>query len=171
MRQRFICRSRGRGFTLIELVVVVAIISVLAGVIIPMTGSVLAKSKIAAATANLTGLRTAMTRYFELHSIYPSCDSGNPCSPRFYNCHRSWDANWVFNHGNCLKPYLDKPAGNDPWGTPWYYHLHLNSEYTFLGSYGPDRSQQGYGPGHSGPGACCPHDDIVIFLGRYDLGF
>jgi type IV pilus assembly protein PilA len=62
--------SRDRGFTLIELMIVVAIIGVLAALAIPNFMRFQARSKQAEAKSNLKGLYTAENTYFAENSVY-----------------------------------------------------------------------------------------------------
>ena len=65
------CPSRS-GFTLTELVVVVAILVVLAGVLVPAIGSYVDKSKIARAQSDMKEIGNAFTRYDSDTSVWPS---------------------------------------------------------------------------------------------------
>lgn len=51
-------RRTGRGFTLVELVIVIAVIAVLSAVLIPVFGNIVADAKVAAMRANLTTLNS-----------------------------------------------------------------------------------------------------------------
>lgn len=63
--------SENRGFTLIELMVVVGVILILASIAIPQFAMYRTRGYNAAATADLKNLRTAMEAYFAGHERYP----------------------------------------------------------------------------------------------------
>ena len=57
-------RSRARGFTLIELMIVVVIAAILAAIAVPMWSSYVQRGKIVDATSHLGDLRTQMEKFF-----------------------------------------------------------------------------------------------------------
>ena len=66
-----------KGFTIIEIIVVVAIIAVLASIILANVTSYNIKSKDAAAKSNLNNLLTAVVKYYEINGTYEGAlDSG-----------------------------------------------------------------------------------------------
>src|SRR5439155_1098367 len=64
-------RWNARGFTLIELMIVVAIIGVLASIAVPLYANVTARSRIAKAQADIRSLVTAVSMYQSHMSTYP----------------------------------------------------------------------------------------------------
>jgi prepilin-type N-terminal cleavage/methylation domain-containing protein len=62
--------TRNKGFTLIEILVVVAIIGVLAGVVILMLDNAQAKSRDARRIADMSSLKTALMMYKEANGVY-----------------------------------------------------------------------------------------------------
>jgi type IV pilus assembly protein PilE len=66
-----------KGFTLIELMIVVAIIGILASIAIPSYNDYTKKGKAAEATANLADLRVKMEQYFQDNRTYV----GGNCAP------------------------------------------------------------------------------------------
>jgi general secretion pathway protein G len=64
---------RHRGFTLIELMIVVAIIGVLATIALPKFADLLRKSTEGTSKGNLAGLRSALTVYYaDMEGQYPA---------------------------------------------------------------------------------------------------
>jgi len=70
-------RNHQNGFTLIELMIVVAIIGILAAIAIPNFLSYQLKSKAAEAKSNLGGIRTGEQAYFAENDAFLAC-SANP---------------------------------------------------------------------------------------------
>ena len=66
-----------KGFTLIELMIVVAIIGILAAIAIPNFLKFQAKSKQSEAKTNLKGIYTAETGYFGENNAYSGFDDAN----------------------------------------------------------------------------------------------
>lgn len=66
-----------KGFTLIEIMIVVAIIGILASIAIPGYQNYVKKGKAAEATANLATLRIQMEQYFQDNKTYV----GGNCTP------------------------------------------------------------------------------------------
>jgi len=102
---------RNRGFTLIEVLVVLVILGVLAALIVPNVLSSVDDARVTAARADISNLMQSLKRYKLDNQRFPTSEQGldallhkpaaNPVPP-----------NW--------KPYLDKlPA--DPWGRPYQY--------------------------------------------------
>ena len=75
--------QRPTGFTLIELIVTVAIIAILAGIALPSYTSYIVRGKITEATSNLLAMRTKMEQYFQDNRMYVSPGGGvlAPCAP------------------------------------------------------------------------------------------
>ncbi len=64
--------SKAHGFTLVELVIVVLILSVLAAIVIPQFASSTDDAKLASLDSSLAGLRNAVDLYYQQHGHYPS---------------------------------------------------------------------------------------------------
>lgn len=67
---RLLRRRAGRGFTLLELMIVVAIISILAAIAIPNYNDYVTRSKITEAVGTLSDLRVRMEQYFQDNRYY-----------------------------------------------------------------------------------------------------
>ena len=82
--------NRPRGFTLIELMIVVGIIAILAAIAIPSYSDYIRRSRITEAVSALSGMRVKMEQYFQDNRTYagacangtvatlPSFDSSSP---------------------------------------------------------------------------------------------
>lgn len=74
--------QRHSGFTLIEILMTVAIIAILAAVAIPSYTSYITRSRIEEATSNLLAMRTKMEQYFQDNRSYlGGCVAGTVSAP------------------------------------------------------------------------------------------
>ncbi|WP_212755047.1 pilin [Vibrio sp. B1-2] len=76
-------KTKQSGFTLIELMIVVAIVGVLAAIAVPQYQKYVAKSEAAAALASITGHRTNVETYVLTQGSFPSTSAALaiPTSP------------------------------------------------------------------------------------------
>lgn len=73
--------QKNKGFTLIELMVVVAIIGILASVAIPAYGDYVTRSKISEAVAGLSDMRVRMEQFFQDNRTYVGACAANTVAP------------------------------------------------------------------------------------------
>ena len=127
--------KRPTGFTLLELLVVVAIIGLLAGYVAPRYFSQVGKSEVNATKAQIDALEKALDQYRLDTGRYPSNELGlNALVQRPPNEPR-WNG-----------PYLKKAVPLDPWGKPYMYKIpgEKGGEYDLV-SYGKDGQPGGTG--------------------------
>ncbi|MGE0072700.1 MAG: type II secretion system major pseudopilin GspG [Thiomonas sp.] len=102
---------RQRGFTLIELMVVLVIMGVLAALIVPNIIGRTDEARVTAAKTDIATIMQALKLYKLDNGMYPTQQQGlqalvvKPTTPPI-------PANW--------KPYLEK-LPTDPWGHPYQY--------------------------------------------------
>jgi len=73
--QTFAPREAERGFTLIELMIVVAIIAILAGILIPNFVNARSQAQTAACESNLRAIATALELYYADNQVYPTASA------------------------------------------------------------------------------------------------
>lgn len=77
--------QRSAGFTLIELMVTVAIVAILAAIAVPMFGEQMAKGRRSEAMSGLTDLQLRQERYRSTHATYGAlADVGGSPASDFY---------------------------------------------------------------------------------------
>ena len=123
-----------RGFTLLELLVVMVIIGLLAGYVGPRLFSQIGKSETKAAKAQINALEAALDQYRLDIGHYPSTEQGLAAlmiKPA--------------NESRWAGPYLRKNIPDDPWGKPYLYKQPGEHGEFDLFTYGKDGAPGGSG--------------------------
>lgn len=126
--------KRTRGFTLLELLVVMVIIGLLVGYVGPKYFSQVGKSEIKAARSQIDALEKALDQYRLDTGHYPSTAQGLAALNTKPSGATRWDG-----------PYLKKEVPLDPWGNPYQYKSPGEHGEIDLYSFGKDGRQGGTG--------------------------
>jgi general secretion pathway protein G len=119
--------ARTAGFTLIEIMVVVAIIGLLATLMAPKVMNALRRSKVTVTTAKLKGLKQPIQSYQMIHSKIPE----------------SLDELLVEDEMNMNEAYLEsRDDFTDAWGNEFQYERMSNTKYDLI-SLGADGMEGG----------------------------
>lgn len=123
-----------RGFTLLELLVVMVIIGLLASYVGPKFFSQIGKSEVKAARAQIDALEKALDQFRLDLGRYPTTEQGLAALMERPAGEQKWGG-----------PYLKKAVPNDPWGRPYVYRQPgEHGEYDLL-SLGKDGQPGGTG--------------------------
>jgi general secretion pathway protein G len=101
---------RSRGFTLLELLVVMVIIGLLAGLVAPRYFEQIGKSNTKIARAQIVSLGQALDQYRLDVGSYPSTEEGLQALVAKPQSEARWSG-----------PYLQKAVPVDPWDRPYQY--------------------------------------------------
>ena len=128
-------RRADRGFTLVEILVVITIIGLVMGLVGPRVLNYLSDSKVKAAKIQIESLAHAIELYYLDSGRYPSSSEGLN--------------SLIYRPGNTTGwngPYL-KGAGlpSDPWGKPYVYRAPGQHGAYDIISYGADGQEGGTG--------------------------
>lgn len=127
--------ARMRGFTLLELLVVIVIIGLLAGIVAPNLFRQLGNSELTTAKAQMDSLVKALDQYRLEIGTYPQTLQGLDALVRAPAGESRWRG-----------PYLRKDVPLDPWGLPYTYQSPGPSGQDFvIFSLGKDRAPGGDG--------------------------
>jgi general secretion pathway protein G len=126
------CKS---GFTLIEMVVVIAIIGLIMALVGPRVLNYLNEAKVKAARIQIQGFASALNLFHLDAGRYPSSAEGLAALVQPTLGVPGWNG-----------PYLKGTVPKDPWGTPYLYRSPgQNAPYDLI-SYGADGREGGTGP-------------------------
>ena len=114
--RRSVARARSQereaGFTLVEMLVVIAIIGLVVGLVGPRVLNYLSESKVKAAKIQIESFSAALDLYYLDNGVYPAGNEGLALVERPSSA-RAWNG-----------PYLKTAAvPADPWGHPYIYKV------------------------------------------------
>ena len=158
-----------RGFTLIEIIVVIAVIAVLTGIVVPVVGKILEEAKVSKAKTDVDTLSKAILSLYKDTAFWPNSLDITTLS--------AWNsgANGLLSNAtgrlrypDWKGPYLVRRVTNDPWGSPYRYRGggRTGQSRTRIG----DRRIQCYGPNRANNSASTYNrrqsggDDIIHFF-------
>jgi general secretion pathway protein G len=129
-----------KGFTLIEIMVVVIILGLLAGLVLPKILGREEEARLSSAKLQIKALENALDGYKLDNGFYPTTDQGLDAlikKPESGRIPMKW------RDGGYLKPAR---IPKDPWGFDYHYYSpgNENREYEII-SYGPDGEPGGEG--------------------------
>ena len=113
MKQIFLSSSDRRGFTLIEILVVIIVLGLLAGLVGPRILGRVSEAKSTTAETQIALLSVALDNYRLDNGYYPTTEQGLQAlraKPGTEPLPRSWRG-----------PYLRKEVPLDPWDRPYVY--------------------------------------------------
>ena len=115
-----------RGFTLIELVVVISILAILSGVLVPRVSSHLRAARDARRLADIKAVRAAIEQYYADKGSYPS--------PNANSSYGGWDVSSDGDFIGVLRDqgYLDADAADPTNDVTYHYRYYVYAK----GSYG-----------------------------------
>ena len=125
---------RSKGFTLLELLVVIVIIGLLAGYVAPRYFAQVGKSEVQVARAQIDSLEKALDQYRLDVRHYPSAEQGLDALVAKPQGETSWGG-----------PYLKKSVPLDPWGRAYVYRVPGSKGEFDLYSLGKDGKPGGTG--------------------------
>ena len=121
---------RGLGFSLIELMVVLVILGLLAGVVTVSTRMYLTKAKASTARLEISTISDGLETYYTLYGKYPSSDEG-------------LEVLTTAQEGEDQAILLQEPI--DPWGKPYQYNYPGRNGAFDVYSLGADGREGGEG--------------------------
>ena len=125
--------KKKQGFTLLELLVVLVIIGLLAGIIGPSLFKNVGKSEVTTAKAQIESLSKAIDTYRLDTGKFPSTEEGLQVLTTRPNNLPNWQG-----------PYLKKAVPLDPWGMPYQYKHPSEHQMDYdLYSFGADKALGG----------------------------
>ncbi|WP_082407316.1 type II secretion system major pseudopilin GspG [Mesorhizobium sp. 1M-11] len=123
------------GFTLVELLVVLAIIALIATLAAPQVLKYLGSSRTSASKAQINNLESALELYYLDNGRYPSDEEGLPALVSAPQGAAHWNG-----------PYLKGNAGlQDPWGRAYIYAAKQDGSGVSIKSLGRDGKPEGTG--------------------------
>ena len=126
--------SRTKGFTLLELLVVIVIIGLLAGYVAPRYFGQVGKSEVQVARAQIESLEKALDQYRLDTRAYPTAEQGLDALVAKPASATGWAG-----------PYLKKAVPTDPWGRAYVYRVPGSKGEFDLYSLGKDGKPGGTG--------------------------
>ncbi|CAL8975152.1 Type II secretion system protein G [Rhodoplanes serenus] len=130
-------RHAERGFTLVEILVVITIIGLIMGLVGPRVLNYLTDSKAKAAKIQIESLASALDLFYLDTGRYPSTSEGLAALVQRPGTAASWNG-----------PYLKGGAvPADPWGNPYVYRSPGQHGAFDIASFGADGQEGGAGSG------------------------
>ncbi len=124
-------KRRGRaGFTLMEVLLVLAILVIIGSIVVVNFGGAFTKSKINAAKAQINSFKTPLEMYAMDNAALPNTQQGLQAlrqPPADLTDPSSWGP----------KPYIGEDIPKDPWGNDYIYE-HMGGDKFKITSPGPD---------------------------------
>jgi type II secretion system protein G len=119
-------KRSARGFTLIELVVVISILAILSGVLVPRVTNHLEAARDARRLADIKAVRTAIEQYYQDEGSYPAANANS--------AYGGWD---VSSDGDFIRVlrdhgYLDEDVADPINDATFHYRYYIYAK----GSYG-----------------------------------
>ena len=127
-------RRAEAGFTLVEMLVVIAIIGLIMGLVGPRVLSYLGESKVKAAKLQIESFSSSLDLFYLDVGRYPTASEGLVALAQRPGNASIWNG-----------PYLKKAVPNDPWGRPYVYRNPGQKGDFDLISYGRDGQPGGSG--------------------------
>lgn len=152
-------RSGKKGFTLVELIIVISVIAILVGIALPRLRGMIDEGNTAKAASELRALQAAVESYYIHHSrVYPSDGSA------------TWQTELT---AAATKPKLIGAALADPFSTTaaqYKYDKSANGLYYVIWSLGPDNTDDLSSISDAGALGAAADDDIYVSNGTSGTG-